>query len=53
MKIDKYAKIKEWIDSSLGQSNIGEKILNYPIQTKCKIEEGTLSLKMVLISIVI
>ena len=54
MKIDKYAKIKEWIDYSIGQSTViqtlEEKNLNYPIQSKRKIEEGTLILKIVLIS---
>ena len=50
IKIDKYFKIKEWHYSSIGQSTViqqlDKKDLNYQIQTKPKIEEGTLTLKM-------
>ena len=50
IKIDNYLKIKKWIDSSIGQSTVLQELikknLNYPIQTKPKIEEGMLTLKM-------
>ena len=53
MKIDNYFKIKEWIDSSIGQSTViqqsDKKGLHYPTYTKHKIEEGTLILKMAFI----
>ena len=57
MKIINYVKIKEWIDSSIGQSTVIQalegKDLHYPIKTKHKIGEGTLILKMVLMSFVV
>ena len=57
MKIDNNHKIKEWIDSSIGQSaviqNLDKKGPHYPIQIKHKIEEDMLILKMALISFVI
>ena len=50
IKINNYFKIKEWHDSSIGQSTViqglDKKDLNYRILTKPKIEEGTLTLKM-------
>ena len=56
IKLDNYAKIKAWLDSSIGQSTVIQrldkkrpKLLN---QTKCKIGEGTLTLKMAHISFV-
>ena len=56
MKIDNYFKIKEWIDFSIGQSTVLQELdendLHYSIQTKHKIEEGTLILKVALISFV-
>ena len=57
MKIDNYVKIKEWIDSSVGESTViqelDKKDLHHPIQTKHKIEEDMLILKMALISFVV
>ena len=57
MKIGNYHKIAEWIDSSIGQSTVIQKLdkkgPHYPTQTKLKIEEGTLILKMVHISFVV
>ena len=42
MKIDNYFKINKWIDVSIGQSTMLQELnkrnLNYPIQTKPKIE---------------
>ena len=56
IKIDNYHKIKEWIDSSIGQSTVlqglDKKDLNYSIQTKHK-TGNTLILKMAPISFVI
>ena len=56
MKLDKYVKINEWFDSSLGQSMVIQRLdakrLHYPTQTKPKIEEDTLTSKMDLISFV-
>ena len=56
MKLDNYFKINKWIDFSIGQSTVLQELnkrdLNYPIQTKPKIEEGTLTLKTVNISFV-
>ena len=56
MKIDNYFKINEWIDHSTGQSTVIQQLnkrdLRYPVQTKPKIEEDTLTLKMVHISFV-
>ena len=56
MKIDNYFKINEWIDHSIGQSTViqqlNKKRLHYPIQTKPKVEEDMLTLKMVHISFV-
>ena len=56
MDIDKYFKIKKWYDSSIGQSTVIQqldnkrpKLLN---QTKHKIGEGMLTLKMDPISFV-
>ena len=49
MKLDNYVKIEEWFDSSIGQSTVIQKLdkkrLSYRIETKCKIGEGTLTLK--------
>ena len=46
IKIDNYFKIKEWIDSSKGQSTVLQELdkkgLYYPIQIKCQTEGGTL-----------
>ena len=57
MKIINYVKIKEWIDSSLGQSKViqtlDKKDLHYRILTKHIIEEDILILKMVVISFVV
>ena len=57
MKIDNYHKITEWIDSSVGQSTMIQKLdkkdLSYPIQIKHKTGGGTLISKMALISFVI
>ena len=57
MKIDNNHKIKEWIDYSTGQSTVTQELdkkgLHYPIQTKLKIEEGTLISKMAHISFVV
>ena len=57
MKLDNYVKINEWFDSSIGQATVLQelnKIKNphYSIQTKRKIGEGTLTLKMAHISFV-
>ena len=57
MKLDNYFKINKWIDFSIGQSTVLQELnkkrdLNYPIQTKPKIEEGMLTLKTVHISFV-
>ena len=56
MDIDKYFKVKEWHDSSIGQSTVVQQLdkkdLHYQIKTKCKIGEGTLTLKMGHISFV-
>ena len=57
MKINNYHKIKEWINSSIGQSTVlqglDKKDLNYPIQIKCKTGGDTLILKIASISFVI
>ena len=57
MKLDNYFKINKWIDFSIGQSTVHQELnkrdLNFPIQTKPKIEEGMLSLKTVHISFVV
>ena len=57
MKIDNYYKITEWIDSSIGQSTVIQKLdkkdLSYPIQITHKTGGGTLISKMALISFVI
>ena len=49
MDVDKYFKIKEWYDSSIGQSTVNLnwiiRDLSYQIKTKHKIGEGMLSLK--------
>ena len=51
MKIDNYFKINEWIDHSISQSTViqrlNKKDLSYRIKTKRKIGEGMLTLKMV------
>ena len=56
MKIDNYVKIKEWIDSSIGQSaviqELDKKGLHYPIQIKRKTGGGMLILKIDPISFV-
>ena len=56
MKLDDYFKVNKWIDFSIGQSTVlqelNKKSLNFPIQTKPKIEEGMLTLKTVHISFV-
>ena len=56
MKLDNFVKINKWIDFSIGQSTVlqelNKKDLNFPIQTKPKIEEGMLTLKTVHISFV-
>ena len=50
MKLDNYFKIIKWIDFSIGQSTVLQELnkrdLNFPIQTKPKIEEGMLTLKI-------
>ena len=57
IKIDNYYKIAEWIDYSMGQSTVIQKLdkksLHYPIQTKLKIEEGTSISKIAHISFVV
>ena len=57
MKIDNYHKIKEWINSSIGQSTViqqlDKKDLHYPIQIKRKTGGDTLILKMAPISFAI
>ena len=54
IKINNYHKITEWIDSSIGQSTVIEKLdkkdVHYPIQIKRKIEEDMLILKTAHIS---
>ena len=54
MKLDKYVKIEEWFDSSLGQSTVIQRLdlknPHYP--NKCKIKEKTSISKMDLISFV-
>ena len=53
MKLDNYVKIEEQFDFSIGQSkNWIKRDLRYRIKTKCKIREGTLTLKMAHISFV-
>ena len=56
MDIDNYFKIKEWHDSSIGQSmviqQLDKKDLHYPIQIKHKTGEGMSILKMDPISFV-
>ena len=56
IKLDNHAKIKEWLDSSVGQSTViqelDKKCLHYPIQIKHKTGEVTLILKMDPISFV-
>ena len=56
MDIDNYFKIREWHDSSIGQSTaiqqLNKKDLHYPIQIKHKIGEDMLTLKMAHISFV-
>ena len=55
MKLDKYVKIEEWFDSSLGQSTVIQRLdlknPHYP--NKFKIKENTLISKMDLISFVV
>ena len=50
IKINNYFKIKEWYDSSISQTTVIQRLdkkdPNYRIQTKPKIEEGKLTLKM-------
>ena len=50
MDIDNYFKIKEWHDSSIGQSTViqqlDKKDLHYPIQIKHKTGQGMSILKM-------
>ena len=57
MKIDNNHKIKEWIDYSIGQSTVIQKLnkkdLHYPIQIELKTEEGTVISKMAHISFVV
>ena len=57
MKIDNCHKITEWIDSSIGQSTVIQKLdkkgLHYSPYTKHKIEEDMLILKMAHISFVV
>ena len=57
MKIDNNHTIKEWIDYSIGQSTVIQELdkkgPHYPIQTKLRIEEGTLISKMADISFVV
>ena len=57
MKIISHVKIKEWIDSSLGQSpviqSLEEKRPTLSNLKKHKMEEGTLVLKMVLILFIV
>ena len=54
MKIDNYLKITKWIDSSIGQSTVLQKLeVKRPKFFKRKIEEDTLILKMALILFVI
>ena len=56
MKLDNHVKIEEWFDSSISQTTVIQKLdkkdLSYRIQTKPKIEEGMLTLKMAHISFV-
>ena len=56
MKLDKYVKINEWFDSSIGQSTVIQRLdaknPHYPTQTKRKIKEDMLILKMDHISFV-
>ena len=56
MKLDNYFKINKWIDSSIIQSTVLQELNkrnpHYPIQTKHKIEEDMLILKMAHISFV-
>ena len=56
MKIDNYFIINEWIDSSIGQSMVIQRLdakdPHYPTQTKCKIKEDMVISKMDLISFV-
>ena len=52
MKLDNYAKIKEWLDSSIGQSTVIQQLDKRRPKTKHKIGEGTLTLKMAHISFV-
>ena len=50
MKFDNYVKIEEWLDSSLGETTVIQRLkkrdLSYRIETKHKIGEGMLTLKM-------
>ena len=52
LKFDNCFKIKEWIDSSIGQTILLQELdkKSYIIQFKLKIEEGTSILKMAHIS---
>ena len=57
MKLDNYVKIKEWFDSSIGQSSVIQQLdvkkdPHYPTQTKRKIKEDMLISKMAHISFV-
>ena len=56
MKLDNYVKIEEWLDSSSGETTVTQRLdkrdLSYRIETKCKIAEDTLTLKMAHISFV-
>ena len=57
VKIDNYVKIKEWIDSSVGQTTVlqqlDKKDPSYPIQIKRKMGGDMLILKMAPISFAI
>ena len=53
MKLDDYVKIKEWYDSSIGQSTVLQRIdPHYPNKIKRKIKEDMLISKMDPISFV-
>ena len=56
MKLDNYVKIEVWLDSSLGETTVIQRLnkrdLSYRIETKRKIGEGMLTLKMAHISFV-
>ena len=50
MKLDNYVKIEEWLNSSLGETTVIQRLNKKRPKlsnlTKCKIGEGTLTLKM-------